>query len=149
MKTAQAMKNNLLLEHQLCFRLYSLNKLMGRLYTPVLKELSLTYPQYLVMLVLWQNQSGISVKDLGTQLDLDSGTLSPLLKRLEAQALLTRSRQAKDERVVIIKLTNKGSDLRAAAEKIPEKMFAKTGLTPDKLQNLNLTLDQLIEKIGN
>jgi len=101
------------------------------------------------MLVLWQNQSGISVKDLGTQLDLDSGTLSPLLKRLEAQALLTRSRQAKDERVVIIKLTNKGSDLRAAAEKIPEKMFAKTGLTPDKLQDLNLTLDQLIEKIGN
>jgi len=149
MKTVQAMKNNLLLEHQLCFRLYSLNKLMGRLYTPVLKELSLTYPQYLVMLVLWQNQSGISVKDLGTQLDLDSGTLSPLLKRLEAQALLTRSRQAKDERVVIIKLTNKGSDLRAAAEKIPEKMFAKTGLTPDKLQDLNLTLDQLIEKIGN
>ncbi len=122
---------------------------MGRLYTPVLKELSLTYPQYLVMLVLWQNQSGISVKALGTQLDLDSGTLSPLLKRLEAQVLLTRIRQAKDERVVIIKLTNKGSDLRAAAEKIPEKMFAKTGLTPDKLQDLNLTLDQLIEKIGN
>ncbi|PKH88014.1 MarR family winged helix-turn-helix transcriptional regulator [Colwellia sp. Bg11-28] len=143
------MSNNLLLEKQLCFRLYSLNKLMCRLYAPVLKELALTYPQYLAMLVLWQNLDGISVKDLGNKLDLDSGTLSPLLKRMEAQGLLTRVRQPSDERVVIIKLTKKGMGLQQSAEHIPGKMFAVTGLTPDKLLNLNQELDQLIANISD
>ena len=143
------MSNNLLLEKQLCFRLYSLNKLMCRLYAPVLKELALTYPQYLAMLVLWQNLDGISVKDLGNKLDLDSGTLSPLLKRMEAQGLLTRVRQPSDERVVIIKLTRKGMGLQQSAEHIPGKMFAVTGLTPDKLLNLNQELDQLIANISD
>lgn len=143
------MSNNLLLEKQLCFRLYSLNKLMCRLYAPVLKELALTYPQYLAMLVLWQNLDGISVKDLGNKLDLDSGTLSPLLKRMEAQGLLTRVRQPSDERVVIIKLTRKGMGLQQSAEHIPGKMFAVTGLTPDKLLSLNQELDQLIANISD
>ncbi|TWX71955.1 MarR family transcriptional regulator [Colwellia demingiae] len=143
------MSDNLLLEKQLCFRLYSLNKLMCRLYAPVLKELALTYPQYLAMLVLWQNTAGISVKDLGNQLDLDSGTLSPLLKRMESQGLLTRIRQSTDERVVIIKLTKKGIGLQQSAEHIPGEMFAVTGLTPDKLQHLNQELDQLIANISD
>jgi len=143
------MSDNLLLEKQLCFRLYSLNKLMCRLYAPVLKELALTYPQYLAMLVLWQSPKGISVKDLGNQLDLDSGTLSPLLKRMEAQGLLTRVRQAIDERVVIIKLTKEGMALQQSAEHIPAKMFAVTGLTPDRLLSLNQELDQLIANISD
>ncbi|ALO35156.1 MarR family transcriptional regulator [Colwellia sp. MT41] len=143
------MSNNLQLEKQLCFRLYSLNKLMCRLYAPLLKELALTYPQYLVMMVLWQYRQGISVKDLGGQLDLDSGTLSPLLKRMEKQALIKRERQTKDERIVLIKLTQAGIDLQQSAEHIPAKMFAVTGLSAEKLQALNLTLDQLIENIAN
>lgn len=143
------MNNNLLLEKQLCFRIYTLNKLMCRLYAPILKELSLTYPQYLAMLVLWQNREGISIKALGSQLDLDSGTLSPLLKRMETQGLLSRVRQSKDERVVIIKLTKHGITLQQNAEHIPGKMFGVTGLTPDKLQSLTTELDQLIENISD
>jgi DNA-binding MarR family transcriptional regulator len=143
------MSDNLLLEKQLCFRIYTLNKLMCRLYAPILKELSLTYPQYLAMLVLWQHREGISVKALGSQLDLDSGTLSPLLKRMETQGLLSRVRQSKDERVVIIKLTQQGIVLQQSAEHIPGKMFGVTGLTPDKLQSLTTELDQLIENISD
>ncbi|MCP4987335.1 MAG: MarR family transcriptional regulator [Colwellia sp.] len=143
------MNDNLLLEKQLCFRLYTLNKLMCRLYAPVLKALGLTYPQYLAMLVLWQYNDGISVKDLGTKLDLDSGTLSPLLKRMERQELLTRIRQTKDERVVIIKLTRKGNGLKKDAKHIPAEMFSVTGLSVDKLQSLAGELDQLIENISD
>ena len=143
------MNNNLLLEKQLCFRLYSLNKLMCRLYAPVLKELALTYPQYLVMMVLWQTKAGISVKDLGAKLDLDSGTLSPLLKRMQTQQLLKRDRLKKDERVVIIKLTQKGIELRQDAEHIPAKMFAVTGFSAERLHSLNIELDQLIENISD
>jgi len=143
------MNDNLLLEKQLCFRLYTLNKLMCRLYAPVLKTLGLTYPQYLVMLVLWQYNEGISVKALGAKLDLDSGTLSPLLKRLESQGLLTRARHTKDERIVIIKLTRIGSELQQRAQLIPKKMFEVTGLTADKLQSLTGELDQLIENISD
>lgn len=142
------MNDNILLEKQLCFRLYTLNKLMCRLYAPVLKTLGLTYPQYLAMLVLWQYKAGISVKDLGVKLDLDSGTLSPLLKRMESQGLLTRVRHAKDERVVIIKLTETGSELQQDALHIPGEMFAVTGLTAEKLQSLTAELDQLIENIN-
>jgi len=143
------MSDNLLLEKQLCFRIYSLNKLMCRLYAPILKELALTYPQYLAMLVLWQHKEGISVKELGHQLDLDSGTLSPLLKRMETQDLLIRARQSQDERVVMIKLTQKGVSLQQNAEHIPEKMFAVSGLTPEKLQGLTLELDQLIAHLSD
>jgi len=143
------MSNNLHLEKQLCFRLYTLNKLMCRLYAPVLKSLRLTYPQYLAMLVLWQHKKGVSVKDLGAQLDLDSGTLSPLLKRLQGQGLLTRDRHSDDERVVIIKLTEQGSQLQKSAEHIPAKMFAVTGLTLDKLKDLTRELDRLIENISS
>lgn len=138
---------SLTLENQLCFRLYSLTKLMNRHYSPVLKKLGLTYSQYLVMLVLWENnntRSAISVKQLGEQLDLDSGTLSPLLKRLEKQALLSRFRNTEDERCVEIKLTNSGCQLKAQAQNIPAQMFSVTGMSQDELHSLNTQLDSLL-----
>jgi len=137
--------DNLTLEKQLCFRLYSLSKLMNRLYTPVLKELSLTYPQYLVMLVLWEEKAKpISIKVLGEKLDLDSGTLSPLLKRMEKQSFITRTRKKTDERSVEVTLTKEGKALRAKAEHIPADMFAVTGLSIEQLKGLTLQLDQLL-----
>ena len=138
---------SLKLENQLCFRVYSLTKLMNRHYSPVLKKLGLTYSQYLVMLVLWENNnitSAISVKQLGEKLDLDSGTLSPLLKRLEKQALVSRVRNSEDERSVEIKLTDSGCQLKAQAQDIPEQMFSVTGMSVDALHKLNSQLDNLL-----
>ncbi|OUR62120.1 MarR family transcriptional regulator [Colwellia sp. 39_35_sub15_T18] len=138
---------SLQLENQLCFRLYSLTKLMNRHYSPVLKKLGLTYSQYIVMLVLWENNntnSAISVKHLGVKLDLDSGTLSPLLKRLEKQGLISRLRNSEDERSVEIKLTRSGCQLKAQAQDIPAQMFSVTGMSIDDLQGLNNQLDNLL-----
>ena len=138
---------NLKLENQLCFRLYSLTKLMNRHYSPALKAIGLTYSQYLVMLVLWETNnttSAISVKQLGEKLDLDSGTLSPLLKRLEKQALVSRIRNKEDERSVEIKLTNSGCQLKAQAQGIPAQMFSVTGMSLGELQSLNSQLDSLL-----
>lgn len=143
------MTNNesLKLENQLCFRLYSLTKLMNRHYSPALKKLDLTYSQYLVMLVLWENNnttSSLSVKQLGEKLDLDSGTLSPLLKRLEKQQLLSRLRNNKDERSVEVKLTDVGCQLKKQAINIPTQMFSVTGMSIDELHALNVQLDNLL-----
>lgn len=138
---------NLKLENQLCFRLYSLTKLMNRHYSPVLKKLGLTYSQYLVMLVLWENlntTSSLSVKQLGDKLDLDSGTLSPLLKRLEKQQLLNRLRNNKDERSVEVKLTKAGCQLKKQAINIPSQMFSVTGMSIEELHALNVQLDNLL-----
>ena len=135
------------LENQLCFRLYSLTKLMNRHYSPVLKNLGITYSQYLVMLVLWENNnttSAISVKQLGEKLDLDSGTLSPLLKRLEKHALVNRVRNSEDERSVEIKLTNLGCQLKSQAQNIPAQMFSVTGMSVEEVQGLNSQLDNLL-----
>jgi len=141
------MSEQLKLNNQLCFRLYNVNKAMNRLYAPLLKDLGLTYPQYLVMLVLWQTSKAISVKALGKKLDLDSGTLSPLLKRMEGLGYISRQRNSNDERSVEIFLTTLGAKLKSQAECIPATMFAKTGLTIEQLHNLRETLDQLISNI--
>ena len=106
------------LDHQLCFALYSASLAMTRLYKPLLDELGLTYPQYLAMLVLWE-QDGLMVSELGQRLFLDSGTLTPLLKRLEAAGLITRIRAVADERRVHITLSAAGRQLKAQATKIP------------------------------
>ncbi len=106
------------LDHQLCFALYSASLAMTKLYKPLLDELGLTYPQYLAMLVLWESD-GLSVSELGQRLHLDSGTLTPLLKRLEAAGLIARIRAVDDERRVHISLTAAGRKLRSRAEKIP------------------------------
>ncbi len=116
----------LALENQFCFALYSASHAMTKTYKPLLDKLGLTYPQYLVMLVLWQ-QDGVLVKDIGAQLFLDSGTLTPLLKRLEANGLLVRSRDPVDERQVRITLTDSGRGLKNQARAIPPQVLCASG----------------------
>lgn len=111
----------LLLENQLCFPLYACSREIIRLYTPFLEELGLTYTQYIAMLALWEHHS-MSVKELGAALYLDSGTLTPLLKKMEAQGLLKRERSTKDERVVIATLTSAGEALKETAKAVPQAM---------------------------
>ncbi|WP_259394802.1 MarR family winged helix-turn-helix transcriptional regulator [Shewanella sp. SR44-3] len=136
------------LDSQVCFSLYSAANAMVRAYRPFLDELSLTYPQYLAMLVLWQ-QDGVSVKILGEQLHLDSGTLTPLLKRLELKGLVSRGRSRLDERVGVISLTKQGAALKTAAGLIPEKMRCKLGVEAAELQNLKLMCDKALILLGN
>ncbi|MEV6234052.1 MarR family transcriptional regulator [Saccharopolyspora shandongensis] len=135
-------ESRLALDRQVCFALYSASRAFTGLYRPVLEELGLTYPQYLVMLVLWEHES-VTVKELGAALRLDSGTLSPLLKRLEARGLLTRHRSFVDERSVAVALTEDGADMRAQARCIPDRMVAATGLQIDELEQLKSTLERL------
>ena len=106
------------LDHQLCFALYSASLAMTKLYKPLLNELGLTYPQYLALLVLWE-RDGVTVSELGERLSLDSGTLTPLLKRMEAAGLVSRLRDAADERRVLIRLTIDGRQLKTRAQRIP------------------------------
>ena len=112
--TAEILK----LQNQVCFPLYAASRLVVQAYRPLLADLGLTYPQYLVMLVLWE-QDGLSVNALGARLHLDSGTLTPLLKRMETHGLLTRSRSTEDGRVVHLHLTDAGTDLRERAQHVP------------------------------
>ena len=114
------------LDQQLCFALYSASRSLTRAYAPLLEPLGLTYPQYLVMLVLWEDKSA-SVKALGERLALDSGTLTPLLKRLEKRGLITRRRDPDDERVVRIDLTPDGQKLRARARRVPTELACRAG----------------------
>ncbi|ONF97608.1 MarR family winged helix-turn-helix transcriptional regulator [Sphingomonas jeddahensis] len=116
-----AEEDPLRLDRQVCFPLYAATNLINRLYTPVLRPLRLTYPQYLVMLVLWEEEPQ-TVGDLGARLHLDSGTLTPLLKRMEAAGLIARRRDPRDERRVLVTLTTDGRDLRAKALHVPATM---------------------------
>jgi DNA-binding MarR family transcriptional regulator len=116
----------LALENQFCFALYSASHAMTKAYKPLLDRLGLTYPQYLVMLVLWE-QDGILVKDIGARLFLDSGTLTPLLKRLEANGLVARNRDPQDERQVRISLSAEGRARRAEATAIPAQLLCASG----------------------
>lgn len=127
-----ATNDNLDLESQFCFALYSATLALGKVYAPILAELRLTYPQYLVMLVLWQ-EDGLTVRALGEQLHLNSGTLTPMLKRMEQAGLVRRSRDRKDERLVRTELTEAGRELRARALHIPCAIAEVIGLPPDKL----------------
>ena len=141
------MSKHLALENQLCFRIYRLNKAITKLYAPLLKDLELTYPQYLVMLVLWQQQAPISLKRLGKLLTLDSGTLSPLLKRMEKLSLLKRTRNETDERSITIELTLEGKNLKARAEQIPCQLLSLTGISGEELNQLTQSLDTLQNKL--
>ena len=116
----------LALDKQLCFALYSASLAMTKMYKPLLAPLGLTYPQYLVMLSLWE-EDGQSVSALGDKLALDSGTLTPLLKRLQAQGAITRERDTADERRVIVRLTDAGRQLKIPARKIPPQVGRSTG----------------------
>jgi DNA-binding MarR family transcriptional regulator len=131
----------LLLDRQVCFPLYAATNLLNRLYGPVLRELGLTYPQYLVMLVLWE-QEPQTVGALGARLYLDSGTLTPLLKRMENAGFVTRKRDPRDERRVMIGLTERGKALRADALHVPDTIAA--GRTPEGVKELRDSVRGLV-----
>lgn len=127
------------LDKQVCFALYAANRAVTARYRPLLADLQLTYPQYLVMLVLWeQGRSGeiTRVSDLGRRLRLDSGTLTPLLKRLAEHGLLERHRSKQDERVVTLSLTDAGWALQEQARAVPQRLLCGVGLAPDRLKAL-------------
>lgn len=134
------------LDRQLCFALYSASRALTNLYRPLLDALGLTYPQYLVMLVLWERDA-VPVKELCAALHLDSGTLSPLLKRLQGAGLLTRVRSADDERSVEVVLTEQGRELKQQARDVPGRMLAATGVSPDEAAELRSTLERLTTKV--
>ena len=123
------------LDNQLCFALYSTSLAMTKLYKPLLEDLGLTYPQYLAMLVLWE-QDGLTVSELGERLYLDSGTLTPLLKRMETAGLVSRIRAVQDERRVHITLTAAGRKLKAKAAKIPGCILSATQCSIPELVSL-------------
>jgi DNA-binding MarR family transcriptional regulator len=137
----------LLLDNQLCFALYSASLAMTKLYKPLLDELGLTYPQYLVMLVLWEGD-GLMVSELGQRLYLDSGTLTPLLKRLEAAGLVSRMRAAEDERRVHIHLTAAGRRLKARAARVPGCVLAASQCSIPELLQLTEQIRMLRERLA-
>ncbi|NIJ86639.1 DNA-binding MarR family transcriptional regulator [Xanthomonas arboricola] len=147
--TATDARTNALLQldNQLCFALYSANLAMHKLYRGLLKKLDLTYPQYLVLLVLWETD-GRSVSEIGERLYLDSATLTPLLKRLQAAGLVTRTRAASDERQVIIALTDTGRALRAKAGAVPEQVLCASACSLDELRQLKQQLETLRSNLG-
>lgn len=134
------------LENQLCFPLYAAARKVVSLYTPVLNELDLTYTQYIVMMVLWENDS-ISVKELGKKLFLDSGTLTPLLKNLEKKGLITRNRSSEDERVTIAKLTKEGRELRSRAVTVPLQVSSCIRLEPEEAFSLYKLLYKVLDQV--
>ena len=138
----------LALDHQLCFALYSASLAMTKLYKPLLEPLKLTYPQYLVMLVLWEGD-GITVSALGERLALDSGTLTPLLKRLEASGLVQRLRDAADERRVLLQLTAAGRALKAQATAVPPAIATASGCSLSELSELTSRLRALRQHLSD
>ena len=130
------------LDQQICFSLNAASRAFGGVYRVVLKDLGLTYPQYLVMLVLWEHGE-LPVKKVGEHLRLDSGTLSPLLKRLEAAGLVRRERSARDERSVVVGLTDEGTAMRGQALRVPRRIAAATTFELDEILELRARLDKL------
>lgn len=138
----QARSDWLQLDQQLCFALYSTSLAMTKLYKPLLAPLGLTYPQYLALLVLWE-RDGCSVGELGERLFLDSGTLTPLLKRMEAAGWLTRERAADDERRVVVHLTAEGRALRQKAKRVPIQLGQAMQCDVHEIEGLTQRLQQL------
>lgn len=136
---------DLLLDNQLCFALYSTSLLMTKTYKPLLQALGLTYPQYLAMLVLWEND-GITVSEISARMLTDPGSLTPLLKRLEGEGLLQRVRSSQDERVVQLHLTEKGRALQEQAKALPACILKASGLSLEQLASLK---EELVELRGH
>ncbi|AYN41033.1 MarR family transcriptional regulator [Streptomyces dangxiongensis] len=130
------------LDRQICFSLHATSRAFNGVYRVILKDLGLTYPQYLVLLVLWERDD-LPVKALGERLRLDSGTLSPLLKRLEGAGLVRRERSAEDERSVRVRLTDEGAALRERALEVPRRIMTATGFDLAEIAGLRTRLDQL------
>ena len=136
----------LALDRQLCFQFYAASNLITRLYRPVLSELGLTYPQYLVMLVLWE-QDRISVSQICTRLHLDSGTMTPMLKRMESLGLIERTRDPDDERRVLVLLTAQGRALRSRAIAVPQ--IISKGHNAEELQALRVVISEIVNSLAN
>lgn len=137
----------LLLDNQICFPLYSAANAVIRAYRPLLDELDLTYSQYLVMMVLWE-QDGVSVKELGARLYLDSGTLTPLLKRLESKGFVERARSESDERVRVLNLTSHGKALKQQALTVPTALSCKINLPLEEMVMLKQLCEKVLERLG-
>ncbi|ETN96630.1 transcriptional regulator [Zhouia amylolytica AD3] len=140
----------LFLENQLCFPLYAASRFTTKMYTPYLNILGITYPQYLVMLTLWQYDQQ-SVKEIGQRLFLESNTLTPLLKRLEQKELIRRTRSPLDERTVLISLTNAGIEMKENAQEIPYKIlasFKEESITKDEFETFQKTLFKLVDALN-
>ncbi|MDF2531696.1 MAG: ohrR [Clostridia bacterium] len=135
------------LENQLCFSIYAASRAITKVYRPFLERLGITYPQYLVMLVLWEKEK-ITLKDLCKKLYLDSGTLTPLLKRLETMDLVKRVRSSEDERVLCVSITDKGRNMKQEAIKIPECILGSLNTDVRALANLKNEVDQLLIDIN-
>ena len=146
MASASKSAPQLLFENQVCFPLYSAANAVVRAYRPLLKELDLTYLQYMVLMLLWQ-ESKLNVKELGDRLRLDSGTLTPLLKRLEGKGLVARSRSQLDERVRIISITRQGAALKKKAQDIPTRLACTIGLSKAQGKQFKTMCEQLLAAI--
>jgi len=136
------------LDNQLCFSLYACSRAITRMYRPFLEGLGLTYPQYLVLLVLWDEKES-TVKALSEKLDLDSGTLTPMLKRMEAQQLIVRQRSAEDERVVVIRITEAGLAISEKALCIPQALLTSSGLNLEEIALFNEQLKRIITSVNS
>ena len=140
--------DNLKLENQLCFPLYACSKEIIKRYKPFLDELDLTYTQYITMMVLWDKKE-INVKDLGAQLYLDSGTLTPVLKKLEAKGYIERNRSSKDERNLMITITKSGTSLKKKAKEVPLKIGKCIKLNDEDALNLYKSLYKILTDLNN
>ncbi|MBX9676996.1 MAG: MarR family transcriptional regulator [Methylotenera sp.] len=140
--------DNLKLNHQLCFALYAATHSLTRAYRSSLEPLGITYTQYLVMLVLWETD-GISVGKIAQRLELDSATLTPMLKRLESAGFISRVRNQKDERIVEIKLTEAGQNLQHEISQVQYGVACQTGLSDEEFNQLKDTLHRLVDTMSN
>ena len=140
------MKESLKLENQLCFAVYALSREITKMYRPFLNMLGLTYTQYLVMIVLWE-KDGIALKELGKDLNLDSGTLTPLLKKLEVEGLINRKRDYRDERNLLIFLTEQGLKLKEKAEAVPQKVRCKIPLEDEEIAVMRKKLQSILKSV--
>lgn len=133
------------LENQLCFPLYALSREIIKLYKPILDKYNLTYTQYIAMLVMWEKEK-ITFKDLGKKLHLDSGTLTPVLKKLEAMELIIKYRTKEDDRVVMVEITEKGKALKDDILEVPKEMLCKSVIDMDEVSELKGMLDKLLKR---
>jgi len=140
--------DSLKLENQICFPLYATSRLITQAYAPVLAEFGLTYLQYLVLMVLWEKNEQ-SVKDIGEKLFLDSGTLTPVLKKMQKQEIIDRIRSPKDDRIVINVLTKNGEKLRSDLLQVPNQLFCQTKLEVSEAENIIRELKLLLSKVKN
>ena len=135
------------LENQLCFPLYATSRMITRMYQPLLEKIGLTYPQYIVMLVLWEADA-LSVKEIGERVQLNTNTLTPLLKRMQELKYINRVRSTEDERIVLVNLTQAGQDMKLKALEIPHELIASLNYPADKAIELKRLLDDFMDRLS-